>query len=164
MKKSKPSKDLNGIKGWLKFVVVMTILGIVLTPVVIGLSIYSYLQLIEAARVELPGLLAVTIFESVVLGLTAIIDIWVLRLMLKKKREVPNLMIILTWAGLGLSILLSFLHVMWGNSEGLVYFEDWFINKLNATEWSSLTGGLLGALIWTTYFKKSKRVKATFVN
>lgn len=67
--------------------------------------------------------------------------IYSLVLEFKKKKEFPKWAIIALWAGVIAAIFLSIL-------DG---------------DYSTLFGAIVGAIIWTWYFKVSKRVKNTFI-
>ncbi len=87
-------------------------------------------------------------YDNNLIGLFLIIDIglfvlgiYILTLVFKKKKETPSFFIIYLWISVGAVLFLS---IITKDSTGLL-------------------GGIIKAIIWTLYFKKSKRVKNTFM-
>lgn len=145
---TEPGADprLVGISGWL----VLPAIGFVLGPIIgvvmflVALSLYS--------DVQAAGYGGLYSFELLVeLGLLVFL-IYAAVKFFGKKREAPSIIIALLTATVVATGVLLVIELGAG-AEGFAVESG-----------KQLVRGVIGAAIWIPYFKRSKRVKATFVN
>lgn len=128
-------KKLEGIGGWL-------------IPPLIGLIIGSLWTLL----LFFDTILNQVLIDFILYGIISIAYIWILSLMLRKKKAFPKIAIWFLWILAILSILSEFLLSSYHTVEQIGY------------AFGSNLGSIIWAIIWTLYFKKSIRVKNTFIN
>lgn len=118
------------------------ILGWLLLPVIglIGTSIDLVYEIISA----IGSIEKVEMRISLIIGIILLcLCLNALSLIFHKDKKAPNAVILILWVSLGLGVI------------------DFIVISYNA---AYLGGAIITALIWINYFKKSKRVKNTFVN
>lgn len=143
-----PAEDpqLVGIGGWLVLPAIGFVLGSIVGAVmlVVALGVYS-----DVAAAGYGGLYALELFVEV--GLLAFL-IYAATLFFGKKRNAPSTIIALLIASLASSGVLLVIELGAGAEEFAI------------ESGKQLVRSVIGAAIWISYFRKSKRVKATFVN
>ena len=125
--------NLVGFGGWL----LLPVIGLFLGGLLYLIAIPSTIFLLSA---EYSINLIVVLVGFVVMLL---VEIYVLVIFLKKKKEAPNYYIGLIWLGVIIGIINVF---------------------FSSTKIGSVFSGIVGGVVWTAYFMKSRRVKNTFVN
>lgn len=151
--------DLEGIRGWL----LLPALGVALTPVRILVDLAmlapsyaadSWAVLTTAGGAAYhPFWAPVLLFELAAnIGLL-VFSVVLAVLFFQKRRGTPRVYVAYA-AGSALIHLLNLLFVRAMQEAGV---------EITARDWGELSHGVLGALIWGSYFLFSRRVKATFV-
>lgn len=152
---------LTGLGGWL----ILVAIGLILTPIRIGLYIYGlYTEIIltggwealttEGTEFYTPYFDILMIFETALNFLLGVASIYALFLFFNKKKAFPNFFI-------GIVVFtIAFIIV-----DALVasyLFSD--IKAFDEETLRELGKGILAGMIWVPYMKVSIRVKNTFVN
>jgi len=129
----KQAKQDKGPKGIGGWLILPTI-GLILSALVFAYGTLSFLVYISEEGAY---------FMFLLYGSIAFLSIYSLILLFRKKKAFPTVAIITLWAGVGFVLIMSWLFP----EEG---YGDIFPT-------------LIGVIIWTWYFRVSKRVKNTFV-
>ena len=141
-----PEKKLKGIGGWLLLYLILLSIGQIISLISILLVILGEAYFLDSNLN--PGTLLIILF----LGFIAIFKT------IKKSKKAKKWNLEFLW----LLILITFLSEAWKISH--VDFSDpikelWFIEGISTIFWTTLH-----SVIWIIYWKKSERVKNTFVN
>lgn len=146
----------QGIRGWL----ILPAIGLILTPFIDMKDVVEYFSIVHSLNtwdllsdtsgvdyhpLKAPYLLSTLFFmlaEVIFSGL-------LLFLFFKKKRIFPIIFIAFMWVDLTLFVCLG--------------VANYAFLKEPLSELHPTIGMLLGSIIWTAYFLRSKRVKATFI-
>jgi len=137
---------LNGIGGWL----VLPAIGLVLGPIIGVVGLISALGIYsDVARAGYGGVYGLEI--TVLLGLLAF-TIYAATLFFRKNHNTPRIIITLLIVSVAASVLLLVVE----SSAGAEIFV--------VETGKQLVRDIIGAAIWIPYFKKSERVKVTFVH
>lgn len=154
-----PDNQLQGIRGWL----ILPAIGVIAAPVRICADFIRTIPTFAADNWALLTTAGATAYHSMwapvllyELGanLAQIVFSLVLALLFFKKRRSAPSVYIGFLAGSTLLQAVDLLFVKAIPSAGQAGLKDW----------NTLAGGLLGIAVWSSYFLRSKRVKATFVN
>jgi hypothetical protein len=151
------NKKVNaGLGGWLFFVGV----GLIIIPFFQGPNIMNYLSLLNQTY-DIPGYMTLLRLEFVSSIVIFIASIYLLFFYFKKKVKFPKYYIIYIGATTAYAILdyLFLASLTAQTSEQQKIIAD------TLSKYSGEVGkSIFFAIIWILYMKKSKRVKATFIN
>lgn len=150
-------KKYNKIGGWLFLV----IFGWVVSLVRYFSFMFDIYKMYEDGIFEVlrdinsdyynPNLVPLIELEFIVYLICVIAIIYGLVLMFKKKKSYPNYAI----GFIILVQLFSVIDLILGSTVGV---------KITSESVGQVVGSIFGAIIWISYFKKSVRVKQTFIN
>ena len=153
------SNNPKGLSGWLSLVG----LGLIITPILLLWSIYNSISVYDSADYMnelMPGLIGLVSFEIIGNIIFAGVAVYLLYLFFKKKTKFPQYYIYfligsLVFVGLDYFILSSL------SADG--YEAKKIITDSLSQGWMDMIRALISAVIWVSYMKKSRRVKATFI-
>ncbi|MDP2638160.1 MAG: DUF2569 domain-containing protein [Candidatus Levybacteria bacterium] len=145
-----------GLGGWLALVG----LGLIVTILRQGYEAFDYLSLLSGSY-EIPGYSTILRFEFVFTIVFTIFGIYLLYLYFKKNRNFPKYYIIVQIVSVAY-VLLDYLSV----ASLTVPTQELqkAINDVLSQSSGTIGQAIIGSIIWVTYMKKSKQVKATFIN
>jgi len=164
-KQAVAEKNLKGLGGWL----VLVILGLFASVLFQVYGVYESVTMFTDGTVEflsnpssevyIPGYGGLLKFEFIAEIVFLVAGIYLIYLFFKKSRKfpkyyVPFLIISVIYVILDYALLSSF------SVSGEV---QQVINDTLSEQSGEIGRAVIGALIWGSYMKKSKRVKATFV-
>lgn len=145
-----------GLTGWLALIG----LGLIVNPIINSLSLSEYFSLFNQTY-DIPGYMMLLRFEFVAIAITIIAAIYLLFLYFKKNIKFPKHYItfqIFVAAYAALDYL--FLASLTASTQ-----EQQKIITDTLSQYSGKVGqSIFFAIIWILYMKKSKKVKATFIN
>jgi hypothetical protein len=142
--KDEEVEKLSGFEGWL----IIPTFWLIINPILIILNIVIYIQQFPFALEA--GFAIVLALEIFVFTVLLAIVLYAGFFFFQKKKNTPR--IVIFW--LKISILFSAILL----TVELIYGA----NSLAIENGQQLVRDVISALIWIPYFKKSKRVKATF--
>jgi hypothetical protein len=149
-------KPVSGIGGWL----LLPMLGLIGSPIVQGVEFVSLgdtLNLLPQLSSAQAVLLVAELVGNFVLALVA--PIYLLVLMLQKRRSFPRLFVMLMVANavfVALDLLLAYLAFKSAYDTGTPFWDRETVR--------SVVGSVAGLAIWVPYMRASVRVQNTFVN
>ena len=173
--------DLKGINGWLLFILIIFIISAVRKT--LGFLLYFYRKPLlklaatdEALKAAYDTILNQNIFITIIsiasLVILAVFLCYTIYLIIKRKKKAKKIAIIALWIGFANSLfqvivtisyipkLISVLNIIKNYSETTLAIAQTFLYiRLGL----SLAFGLAWTIIWTLYFRKSKRVKQTLI-
>lgn len=134
MRKRKQTKKQISPKG-IGGWIILPIIGLFVSIFLLLLDISASLEYLSASLVQ-----AAILLDVILLGLV----VYSLILIFKKSKSAPKIFIIFLWVNFAVAFF----------TWAIVQDEDSPVNLFRVA---------IASLIWTAYFKKSKRVKNTFV-
>ncbi len=143
------SHPLYGVRGWLKFFVVMHLYVVPVLFVIIQVAGFFAISMVTR---RYPGLMVVGVIQALIGGF--LIVRWILislRLRDRAPRVIQEVKLWL-WISLGCNLV----------SSSLIFFAGLDPDKVVVDAARGLSTGVIGFMIWYAYFTKSKRVKATY--
>lgn len=161
--KKHPKRTLVGIHGWLRFFVVVYVIGVALLPIGLWAMVQNYYDISHAASTPLSGLLPLTIFDISLSLVIGGFSIWLLIPLFRKKKNLPHYMILFNIIGTIAAMADCVLWLYWGSTEGMSYVAHDLLSQHQITYFFCLIAIPVSAGVWCLYLMSSKRVKVTFV-
>lgn len=151
------NKKVNaGLGGWLAVVG----LGLIVTSLRQAYEAFDYLSLLSDTY-AIPGYLTILRFEFVFAVIFTVLSIYLLYLYFKKNMNFPKRYIIIQIISVAY-VLLDYFSV--ASLTAPTQELQKAINDTLSQSSGSIGQAIIGSIIWISYMKKSKRVKATFIN
>ncbi len=150
---------LTGLRGWLiyvgfAFLVAPIRLGYQIWTMVPSLTVDSWANLTNRASETYHAFAAPLVIAELACNIGLLtLSIVLLLLFFKKRSSVPNFYIAFIWTSLLINALDLLAVLSIPSLAEAVTFKDW----------SSLSVSTVAAAVWSTYFKRSVRVRSTFV-
>jgi S1-C subfamily serine protease len=144
-----------GLNGWLA----LAGLGLIASPLVTAYGLLPYFQYLNQTY-NIPGYLTLLQFEFVMGIAYVIASIYLIYLYFKKNIKFPNYYIVF----LVVTIAYSILDYVWLASLTAPTPEQQKVITDALANSGSTFRTIIFAIIWISYMKKSKQVKATFIN
>jgi len=164
-KQASPDKNLKGLGGWL----VLVILGLFYTVAMQAYGAYESVTMFTDGTVEflsdsssevyIPGYSGLIKFEFIAEIVFLAAGIYLIYLFFKRSKKFPKYYIPL----LVISAIYVILDYVILSSVSVSGEVQQVIDDILSEQGSEIVRAVIGALIWGSYIKKSKRVKATFV-
>lgn len=155
VKESKGKVDA-GLGGWLALVG----LGLIINPFFYGYQTLSYFPLFNQTY-DIPGYLTLLQFEFLIMFASFALSVYLLILYFKKKIKFPKYYILFL---IGSAIWVVIDHIFLASLSPQTAQEQKAISDALSQNSGTIGRSILAAIIWVSYMKKSKRVKATFIN
>lgn len=151
----------NGIGGWLYLVG----FGLFVTPFILAYGIFDTFSLVSDGSLSeldslVPGLANAIWFELIMDTALLFAVIYLIFLFRGMKFEFPKYFV---WY---MAVSITYLVIDYALVASLTTSSSEMRNILDATldeQIGSMTGAIIGSVIWITYMKKSKRVAGTFI-
>ena len=158
-------KNLKGLGGWL----VLVILGLFYTVAMQAYGAYESITMFTDGTVDfisdpsseayIPSYSGLIKFEFIGEIIFLAAGIYLLYILFKKSRKFPKYYIVFLISAVAFVLIdYALLSSISASSEVQQIIDDTLSEQVSA-----ITKAVIGAFIWGTYMKKSKRVKATFV-
>lgn len=164
-KATEGEKNLKGLSGWL----ILVIIGLFVTVLFTAYGAYEGISLFTSGSVEflsnpssevyIPGYGGMLKFELIAQLLFLAAGIYLIYLFFKKSRKFPKYYFPFLW----ILALYSFIDYGLVASISVSGEVQQILDEVLSDTGREIVRAVIGALIWGTYIKKSKRVKATFV-
>ena len=145
-----------GLTGWLALVG----LGLIVNPFIQGYSAMTYLPLFQKTY-DIVGYLPLLQFEFVMEIANCLFSIYLLYLYFKKKSNFPKFYIIFL---IVTAMYTTIDHILFASLTAPTPEQQKILSDTLSQHSGDVVRAIIVGLIWVWYMKKSKRVKATFVN
>lgn len=158
-KNHKHKKDENvkgGLSGWLALVG----LGLIITPIIQGYGLISYIPLFNQTY-DIPGYMTLLQLEFVASLIIVAGSLYLLYLYFKKNVNFPKYYIIFLIATAVYTVID---HMLLGSLTAPTPEQQKVITDTLSENSSEVARAVFFAIVWSAYMLNSKKVKATFVN
>lgn len=165
MQESSKENNLKGLGGWLIFV----ILGLLYTVGMRAYGAYGSVVIFTDGTIDalgnpssemyIPGIAGMIKFEFVGEVVFLAVGIYLLYLLFNKRKNFPKYYIMFLASAIAFVLIdYALLASISTSSELQKAFDESLLEQAN-----EITKAVIGGLIWIAYMKKSRRVKATFI-
>ncbi len=159
-------KNLKGLRGWL----ILVDLGLIVAVIFQLVGVYQSVKLFidgtisvlsdASSTTYIPGFTLWIIYGFIAQIIIIFASLYLLYLFSQKSKKFPKLYIVFLIASL-IFILLD--YAIWASLSGATSTTQEILKNAQPDLLKSLLRSIVAAIVWGLYMKKSKRVKATFV-